>query len=94
MLSPDGLRLGLFDNTCAGRYTDGMNADADSMGRMDRRQACLYRGHDRGDSYVPGTPAYRVAVVWELTRELWLLSGADVERRLQRDVAVLVRRGG
>lgn len=32
--------------------------------------------------------------VWELTKELWYFSGREkIERRLQRDVATLIRRG-
>ena len=46
------------------------------------------------DDYVPGTPQRRLALVWPLTREVAALCKQfHVERRLQRDVAVLGRRG-
>lgn len=46
------------------------------------------------DDYVPGTPQQRLALVWPLTREVAALCRQlNVERRLQRDVAVLDRRG-
>lgn len=46
------------------------------------------------DDYVQGTPQRRLALVWPLTREVVALCKQfHVERRLQRDVAVLGRRG-
>ena len=49
----------------------------------------------RQTDLVPGTPGSRIALVWPLTREVVSLSKRyDVERRLQRDVADLVRRKG
>lgn len=46
------------------------------------------------NDYVPGTPQSRLALVWPLTREIASLSKHHhAERRLQRDVAVLSRRG-
>jgi hypothetical protein len=42
---------------------------------------------------MPGTAEERFLEVWELTREVWaFFQEANAERRLQRDVAVLVRR--
>ena len=47
------------------------------------------------DSFVPGTPAERIAMVWPLTVEAASLSKRyDVEQRLQRHVTVLSRREG
>ena len=47
------------------------------------------------DDFVPGTAANRLSLVWPLTREVASLSRYHhVERRLQRDVAVLSRRKG
>ena len=47
------------------------------------------------DDYVPGTPEYRIGLVWPLTREIASLSVRyDVERRLQRHVTCLVSREG
>ena len=47
----------------------------------------------RNDDYVPGTPEERIHLVWPLTQKIASLSlKYDVERRLQRHVACLVRR--
>lgn len=61
---------------------------------MDRTVATLSREHEGPRaSFVPGTPASRISMVWPLTREVSSLSRRhDAERRLQRDVAVLSRR--
>lgn len=63
----------------------------------DRKEAHLFgtlsEAEDGG--YMPGTPAQRLSEVWELTREAWFfLDPTGAEQRLQRDVAVLKRRGG
>jgi hypothetical protein len=63
---------------------------------VDRREVRLYRSHAAADDrgYMPGTAEERVSQVWELTREAWsFFRGGDAERRLQRDVAVFIRRG-
>jgi hypothetical protein len=63
---------------------------------LDRQHVRLFQSHSEADDggFMPGTPAERLAEVWELTREAWLfLEPTDAEQRLQRDVAVLVRRG-
>ena len=50
-------------------------------------------GDVKDSGYVPGTMAERIGMVWPLTREVASLNKKfDVERRLQRHVAVLVRR--
>ena len=46
-----------------------------------------------GDSFVPGTPAERIAMVWPLTREVAALSNMDVDKPLQRGITRLFRRG-
>jgi len=61
---------------------------------LDRQDVRIFRSlkeaHDGG--YMPGTPAERLAQVWELTREAWsLLDAGHAEQRLQRHVAVLIR---
>jgi hypothetical protein len=66
------------------------------VARVDRRQVRVYRSHAAADDYgyMPGTAEERVSQVWELTREAWSFSrNGDTERRLQRDVAVFIRRG-
>jgi hypothetical protein len=63
---------------------------------VDRQKVRLFRSHAEADDggYMPGTPAERLGEVWELTKEVWSFAeGKDAEQRLQRDVAVLVRRG-
>jgi hypothetical protein len=48
---------------------------------------------ESGNSYVPGTAAERLAMVWPLTAEAYSLSGKyNVEQRLQRHIVRLVRR--
>lgn len=64
--------------------------------RVDRRRVVRYRMSDRrNDSFVPGSPAMRIALVWPLTLEAASLSArVDAERRLQRHVTRLERRRG
>ena len=61
---------------------------------MDRKHTAKFSMMDnRDDAYVPGTPEYRLGLVWALTREITSLSVKhDAERRLQRHVTRLVRR--
>jgi hypothetical protein len=63
-------------------------------GVMDRSITRVSRITDRqNDDFVPGSPGDRLALVWQLTRESCSMSRHhDVERRLQRNVAVLSRR--
>jgi hypothetical protein len=42
--------------------------------------------------FVDGSPADRLALVWELTRDAWLFLGTtDPDQPLQRDREVLIR---
>ena len=60
--------------------------------KLMRDKTVLKKQSAEDDSFVDATPAERVGVVWELTRELWSLGGRqDAERRLQRDVGRLLR---
>jgi len=60
--------------------------------KLDKNQTKLKKMTQEDDSFVPGTPAERVGMIWELTQELWSLRNRqDAERRLQRDVAKLIR---
>jgi hypothetical protein len=64
--------------------------------KLNRHRVVLYKSHAEADDggYMPGTPEERLLEVWELTREVWaFFQEANAERRLQRDVAVLVRGG-
>jgi hypothetical protein len=61
-----------------------------SINRVDRSKAVLISGTDKSSDFVNLPPAKCVAIVWELTRELWSLTGdSNAEQRLQRDVAVV-----
>ena len=45
------------------------------------------------DSYVEASPAQRILMVWEITKDTWAFMGnKDVERRLQRHIAKFIRR--
>jgi len=60
-----------------------------------RNHAMLKRMTKQDDSYVNASPGERVAVVWEITAELWALKDKEyVERRLQRHVAGLTKTQG
>ena len=57
---------------------------------VDRSQAVLIKGKMQTSDYVDAPPAQRVVLVWELTEELWSITGrTDAQRRLQRNVATL-----
>jgi hypothetical protein len=61
---------------------------------MNRKHTTIRRMTDHwNDDYVPGTPEYRVSLVWPLTREVASLSVKhDAERRLQRHITCLIRK--
>ena len=61
---------------------------------MNRRFTRIGRmTEERSDAFVPGSPSSRLSLVWPLTQEVTSLSRHhDVERRLQRHVAVVTRR--
>jgi hypothetical protein len=64
------------------------------MQYVDRKQVVVHRSlaEAEDNGYMPGTPEQRILEVWELTRDAWIFfQPGDAERRLQRDVAVLVR---
>ena len=46
------------------------------------------------DNYVDLSFQDRLSIMWEITREVWSLRGEDAERRLQRNVAHLVKKQG
>ena len=50
-------------------------------------------GDRSDDDFVPGSAAYRIGLVWPLTKEVASLSKRyDVEQRLQRHITRLSRR--
>jgi hypothetical protein len=62
------------------------------MLRVQRDRARLSKLGDEDDDFVDASPAERVAMIWELTAELWSLQGKDcAKQRLQRHVAMLNR---
>ena len=60
---------------------------------MDKSRTKIARLSDHeNDNYVPGTPAERVALVWELTKELASLSKLyDAKKGLQRHITRVIR---
>ena len=47
------------------------------------------------DSYVNASPQERIAVIWEITAELWSLKDRQyAEQRLQRNVTNLIKQRG
>ena len=61
--------------------------------KLDRSVTRLTRLEADDDGYVEGDPATRIALVWPITRETWVfMKQTDAQRRLQRNVATLVRR--
>ena len=59
---------------------------------MGRKYTAKYQMSDhRNDDYIQGTPAYRLGLVWTLTKEITSLSKKyDAKRRLQRHVTRLI----
>jgi len=63
---------------------------------MNRNHTAIYKiSERRNDGFVPGTPEYRIGLVWPLTQEIVSLSKKyDVEQRLQRHITRLIRGKG
>ena len=60
-----------------------------------RNHTTLKRMTKDDDCYVDASPQERIAVIWEITAELWSLKDKQyAERRLQRDVTNLVKQQG
>ena len=63
--------------------------------KVERNRTALKKATSRDDCYVDAAPHERIAFIWELTAELWSLKDKQsAERRLQRDVANLIRPQG
>lgn len=63
--------------------------------RVQRGQARLLKSHEAQDEASLLPPSELLASVWELTQEIYSLSGEyDAQSRLQRDVVALHRRAG
>lgn len=62
--------------------------------RVARNQSRLLKSHDYKDSASPLSQEDLLASVWELTEEIYSLTGTyDAQSRLQRDVVVINRKG-
>ncbi|OQA03664.1 MAG: hypothetical protein BWY69_00302 [Planctomycetes bacterium ADurb.Bin401] len=62
------------------------------INRVDRSKAVLKHNFEE-DDFVDASPAECLSFMWELTKEVWSLSGSkDAERRLQRHIATLHRK--
>lgn len=63
--------------------------------KLDKNHVKLIKMSHQEDSFVAGTLTQRVGIIWELIQELLSLRNRqDAERRLQRDVAVLIKQQG
>jgi len=50
-------------------------------------------GEETDDGYVQAEKNELISMIWEITKDNWaFVRGQDVKRRLQRDVATIVRR--
>jgi hypothetical protein len=61
--------------------------------QMDRSIINRVQGNEElDDGYIEAASADLFAMVWDITKDAWVfVRGSDVERRLQRDVAKLIR---
>jgi hypothetical protein len=79
----------LLENRICRKISMDMNKKQE-INRVDRSRAVLIKGKSQANDYVDAPPAQRVEMVWQLTQELWSLTGrTDVKQRLQRNVATL-----
>jgi len=50
-------------------------------------------GEEADDGYVQAEKDELISMIWEITKDNWsFVRGQDVKRRLQRDVATIIRR--
>jgi len=62
-----------------------------SINKVDRSFSSLQESFEQ-DDFVKARPEILLGFIWDLTKEVYSLrDGMDVERRLQRDVANLIR---
>jgi hypothetical protein len=64
------------------------------MQKLDRKVVIrkTFEESKQDSSFVDATMAERISQVWELTKDAWAMTGINAEQRLQRHIAVLVRR--
>ena len=61
--------------------------------KVNRDIVTLKKLSDKDDGFVDASPQERISMVWELTKEAWYFKDREnVEQRLQRDVAKLIRK--
>lgn len=61
--------------------------------RRDVLEVVPMKSSEAEDDFVDLPPEERLSLVWELTEELFSLSGKyDVKSRLQRDVVTIIKR--
>jgi len=66
-------------------------AEEFSINKVDRSFSSLQESFEQ-DDFVKARPEILLGFIWDLTKEVYSLrDGMDVERRLQRDVANLIR---
>lgn len=57
-----------------------------------RNHTTLKKMTKQDDCYVDASPQERIALIWEITAELWSLKDKQyAERRLQRNVTSLIK---
>ena len=60
---------------------------------MKRKIVKLIRNGSQEDAFINASPAQRISLIWDLTQEVWGMNGAkDAQRRLQRNIARLIRK--
>jgi hypothetical protein len=60
--------------------------------KMERNKTKLIKMSKIDDPFVDKSPQKCISIMWKLTAELWSLKGSPyVERRLQRNVANLIK---
>ena len=66
------------------------------MQSLDRKMVVrkTFEESKRDTTYDNSSPMERISLVWEITKNAWAMMGTDAEQRLQRHVAVLIRRKG
>ncbi len=61
--------------------------------KVNRDIVTLKKLSDKDDGFVDASPQERISMVWELTKEAWYFKERkNVEQRLQRDVAKLIKK--
>ena len=63
------------------------------MIKIRKNHTALKKMTQEDDSYVNASPQDRLALMWEITSEIWSLKNKnDVKRRLQRNITRLIKK--